>query len=804
MSVIWYKVWFDIWQRKSRTALTVFSIAAGVFAIGTIFGMVDQLLSTMDASHLATNPSHLNVVLGVRTTAETAETLTKIEGVTGVETLNLLSGRYRLTPEEPWQSAVFVMRQDFAQQTYDLMSLVAGEWPNKKEVAIERLSSNYFGLNIGDEVFFELDGTDRTFAITGLIRHPFVPPPDFGGDTYFLVSEDVMAQLGVPKGQYNQILVQIEPYSDAYAKDIAIEIKEHLQKLDVPVGVILYQEPEEHWGRPFVMGVTFVLQVLAVVSLLASVILVINTMTAIITQQTDQIGVIKAIGGTAGLIVRIYLAGVFVYGILATFIALPLGMLSGYLGSKWLLNLFNIDYETFQFSWYAVSLQIFSALIAPLLAALWPVLSGAAISVREAIASYGLGGDFGFNPFDRLIEKIGERFLSSPYAIALGNMFRRKGRLLLTQGVLILAGTMFLMVMTLSNSVTVTLETELNRRGYDVRLAFPRSERADDMVATALRVPGVATAEAWFTTPASVSIEGQRIEETAELGAELFAVPAGSKMYNPNIVEGRWLTPEDKGYVVVISRDTADFNNLQVGDFLTLDVGTAFNAEWQVIGIYQAIAPEPFSTDPIYAPAEVVIHETKEMNQARQLLIRSQTNSPAETALIMTTLQNELERRSIPLNMFVTRTVFEEREYAYNQFGIITSLLVSLAAVMAMVGGIGLMGSLSISVVERTREIGVLRAIGAENRDIMGMFVMEGVLQGVISWAISAPLAFVAARPMALALGQIMLKTNLDFAFSYLALALWFLLVVVIAILASVVPAYSATQISVRESLAYG
>ncbi len=63
MSVIWHKVWFDLWGNKVRTLLAVLSIAAGVFAIGAIFGMVDQLLSGMDQAHQAFYPSHINMYM---------------------------------------------------------------------------------------------------------------------------------------------------------------------------------------------------------------------------------------------------------------------------------------------------------------------------------------------------------------------------------------------------------------------------------------------------------------------------------------------------------------------------------------------------------------------------------------------------------------------------------------------------------------------------------------------------------------------------------------------------------------------
>ncbi len=122
---------------------------------------------------------------------------------------------------------------------------------------------------------------------------------------------------------------------------------------------------------------------------------------------------------------------------------------------------------------------------------------------------------------------------------------------------------------------------------------------------------------------------------------------------------------------------------------------------------------------------------------------------------------------------------------------------------MALVGGIGLMGSLSISVVERTREIGVMRAIGAGSGTMMGMFVMEGVLQGLLSWAMAVPISFVIGKPMANALGQAIFTANLDYTYNFKAVMIWLVIVLVVSILASILPARNATIISVRESLAY-
>jgi putative ABC transport system permease protein len=80
---------------------------------------------------------------------------------------------------------------------------------------------------------------------------------------------------------------------------------------------------------------------------------------------------------------------------------------------------------------------------------------------------------------------------------------------------------------------------------------------------------------------------------------------------------------------------------------------------------------------------------------------------------------------------------------------------------------------------------------------------MEGVLQGLLSWAISVPLSFALGYPLANALGQTMFEANLDYQYNFGAVVIWLVTILIISALASVLPARSATRISVRDSLAY-
>ncbi|OGO36225.1 MAG: hypothetical protein A2W35_10160 [Chloroflexi bacterium RBG_16_57_11] len=801
MGVIWHKVWFDLWHNKVRTLLVVCSIAVGVFAVGATFGMVEQMMPTMDAAHQETRPSPVTIYLTQPVDRDTILALAKIPGVESVEPLNTVDMRYKIKPGEQWRKGSILVRDDYEHQTYDLLQLKDGEWPSGFSLAIERMHSPFYGLDIGDSVIIEVGNQEKTLSITGKIRHPFVPPPSMYDWAWFFGSAELMDLYGIPQGRFTQIKLGILNYTPDYARVVASAIKDRLARQGIQVIATQYQDPAKHWGRAFMDGMNLVLQVVAVISMLLSAVLVLNTLTAIITQQTNQIGVLKAIGGGRSTIVRLYLVGVFIYGLLALCIALPLGVISSYQISRSFLGLFNIDYDRYTLTSQAIAFQVFAALAVPLIAALAPVLNGAAITVRQAISSYGLGGDFGSNWLDKAIERIGRRVLAPYQAIALANTFRRKGRLLLTELVLVIAGVVFLMVMSLSSSLTATLDAEFGRRTHDVIISFDALRRVDRTTALAETIPGVEKAEMWIVAPVTILRQGQRSLD-AGMGSQLQGVPVDDPMYTPKMVKGRWLQPGD-GNVVVMNKETAEDENIQLGDTISLDMGEWGKDDWQVVGFYQValVLGGSYYMDALYAPRPAVFEATKKTGKGSTLLVRTSHHSEGDVRQIASKLEDLFAQRHIDIYQIETMPAL--RKTSDSSFFIVVYMLLVLAFVVALVGGIGLMGSLWINVIERTKEIGILRAIGAVSSKIMGMFMLEGVLQGLMSWMIAIPISLAVTPLLANAMGQTMFQSSLDYSFNWEAVLVWLAIILLISILASAIPAYSATRVNVRQSLSY-
>ena len=800
MGVLWYKIWFDLWHNKTRTLLAVLSIASGVFAVGAIFGMSDMLITKMDESHRAVLPTHINVYLGELIDRETLLNLKNVPGVEDVEPFNSVNIFYKLQPGDDWRPGMIQTRDDFENQKYELLQLRAGHWPNEKdEAAVERMAAQFLKIGIGDSVIFRINDKERLLPITGLIRHPFVPPPQFQDLAFFFMNSEGMERLGIPIGKFGSFYVRVTPYSADYAKEVATAIKSKLAKQDIRVAAFVYEDPDKHWGRAFFDGITLVQKLLALICVVISAVLVYNTLSNLITQQINQIGILKAIGGRTGTIIGMYLISALVYGILALIIALPLGAITASQLTVIFLGLFNIDMTQFQVSREAIIFQVMSALIAPLLAGLPPVLQGAKITVRQAIASYGLGGDFHSGWLNRVVEGIGRRWLPSHYATALGNMFRHKGRLLLTQFVLIAAGSAFMMVRSLDSSLASTLDHYFGRQHYDTMIQFEQDERASRVLSIAESMQGVEKADIRFIQSASMFVAGQLAKE-AGIGSTVRGIPADSDFYSPLMVAGRWFAAQD-GRAVVLSRDTAKKNNIQVGDTVTLDLGELGRDDWRVIGFYEPVFVGGFISDTIYAPLNALYQTTNKYNQGSMVLIRTTSHDAEFTAAITKQLKDLYESN----NMKVVDSQTQAALRATNewQFSTVTWMLLALSVIVAIVGAIALMGALSIGVIERTKEIGVLRAVGARSHIILSIFVMEGVLQGILSWLISIPISLIASPLIASSLGIAMFGATLDYQYNWAAVGVWFGLVIIISLLASILPARGATRISVRDSLAY-
>ncbi|MCP5101618.1 MAG: FtsX-like permease family protein, partial [Chloroflexi bacterium] len=120
-----------------------------------------------------------------------------------------------------------------------------------------------------------------------------------------------------------------------------------------------------------------------------------------------------------------------------------------------------------------------------------------------------------------------------------------------------------------------------------------------------------------------------------------------------------------------------------------------------------------------------------------------------------------------------------------------------------VVGSIGLAGTMGMNVLERTREIGVMRAIGAVDLEIIKSVVIEGMMIGLISWSMAVVLSFPISSVLLNIIGQAMLDGEIPLKITMDGFLIWLGVVILLSVVASIVPARSAARLTIREVLAY-
>ena len=265
----------------------------------------------------------------------------------------------------------------------------------------------------------------------------------------------------------------------------------------------------------------------------------------------------------------------------------------------------------------------------------------------------------------------------------------------------------------------------------------------------------------WIVAPVTILHQGQRSLD-AGMGSQVQGVPVDDPMYRPMIVEGRWLQPGDDK-VVVMNKETADDENIRSAKRLPSTWGNGERMTGRSSGCTRCLLVfgGGFSMDALYAPRPAVYEATKKTGKGSTLLVRTSAIPAKIIRQVASNSEDVFAQRHIEI--FQIETMPALRKTSDAGFFIVVYMLLVLALIIVLVGGIGLMGSLWINVIERTKEIGILRAIGAVSSKIMGMFMLEGVLQGLMSWMIAIPISLAVTPMMANAMGQTMFESRLDY-----------------------------------------
>jgi putative ABC transport system permease protein len=796
----WYKVINDLFGNKTRTVLIVLSMAVGLFAIGIILSARSILSEGLAQSFAAITPSSGTVRTSEPFDDDFLESVRSMPEVLDADARRSVSARVEVGPGE-WKNITIFAIEDYENIRVNKVKSESGAWPPpEREILIERAAISVINAQVGDVVLIKLpNDTHREIRIAGIAHDPAQLPSQIDGTPYGYISFDTLEWLGESYGFNELHVIATNPENKVWALEVVNRVKDKAEKSGYTIPLSMIADPGQLPMDDVLQGLLLLMVFLGVLSLFLSIFLVINTVSALLTQQKRQIGVMKAVGGSTAQIFGMYLVMVLSYGILALLIAIPLGMQGARALSRTLAIFFNFDLTSMEIPPQAILLQVFIGLILPVLASLVPFISNLRISAAEAMSTYTMGKwRFGKNWIDQLLSGSNlwfTRMLSiRSILLSVRNTFRNKGRLTLTLITLTLGSATFISVFNVRASLTSTVDDMIKWFNCDVMLTLDRSYRSEKVELEALNVPGITKTDIWLQLPT----RRVRLDESESGMIYMFAPTIGdaSLIRSPTIAEGRWLSPDDDNAVVIPSALFHDEPDLKLGGEIVLKIYGKERA-FTIVGSYIGMAFAPV----IYGNYSYMAKIADRVGEADALFVATQSHDSAYVDAVSKALEAYLER--IGVRVSTISTINNERVEAEATFDVIVSLLLVMAILLALVGGLGLMGTMSINVLERTREIGVLRAIGAPNQSVAQVFILEGIVIGLLSWLMGSILAIPMSQGLDQAIGQAVMGVPLTYSYSMPGLWLWLVVVVILSVLASSIPARNASRLTVREVLAY-
>jgi len=795
MNSRWKKVWADIWGNKNRTILTIMTITIGVVAVGYTSNLGLYMGESMESDYLAENPSEAHVY-AAPLTDEMVKIARTLPGVDAVEGISSVYARI-VQPDGSYVNINLTALKDPSQLTLNYPRPVTGETsiPNygSKEIIIDASSAS-IGYKPGDTIILELsNGKKREIKLTGFFHDVTEAPYALTNQVRAYVTPDTLEWLGGDTSSYDALAISVlENQTDKkHVTEVAQAVADRMERAGATIQSIEVYTPGHHPAWRPMQGVFFILGVLGYLTVLLSGFLIVNTITTLMTQQTRQIGIMKAVGGGTFQIALMYVVLILGFGMGSLLIAIPLAnVVAQAIGDglmKW-MGFYPLPYHGYQAT---LIQQTLVALIVPLLAALVPVYNSVRMTVREAISDYGLG-----NSSNLKKDAVNSKFvlIPRPIRISLRNTFRRKARLGITLFTLVLGGAVFIGIFNLWTSLDKVMEDIQKYFLADINISFDRGYRYDKVASIAEKVPGVESAEGWLEYPGTLKMG------TDAAGTRIWFVapPSTSTLIDPVITSGRWLKPGDENAVVIGNHLLNIFPDLKVGDWLTIETNGK-ESKWHIVGTYLLAG----NTNPplLYVNYEYLSVLVGEPKMAYSLRIITSQHNAAAQRQINDQIQAAFAARGIQINYTQLGVDFIENQKAQNSM-LIYFLLV-MAILIAIVGGLGLMGTMSINVLERTREIGVMRAIGASNGNIQSIVIVEGMVIGILSWAISILVAIPITYILCYGVGLALMTVPMKAAYGVSGIIAWLIFTLALGSLASALPARRASKLTVRDTLAY-
>ncbi|MBI5302421.1 MAG: ABC transporter permease [Chloroflexi bacterium] len=775
MRALFLKAYRDLTKRRLRSLLTIGAIAIGVAGMVAIVSTAQNLTRAQAAAYL--NASQADITFWVwDAPPAAARALEEIPNVAAAELRNNTFAKCK------WNGAfrdVYLIGVNFTETRVNQIRLL-DRVPNVGEFVAETSVRNLFPLAVGDTISCRAgDGSQRALTLAGFAQSPNYPTAiilDFA--TVYANRTDVARLLGI--GGANEALIKVNDIGKA--RETAETVVRLLDRRGISHNAPTVRDPQNYLGKRELDALFVLLSVFSGVGLVTSGFLVANTLAAMTTEQVGEIGTVKAIGGTRWQVLTIYLIASAMYGVIGTLIGIALGALASWRLLAYIGALLNLE-SNFVASPEGIALGAGVGIGVTILAGLIPSLAATGIRVKDALDAYGITSTYGRGWSDRLVQKLVA--LPPLAAMSLRNLARRKARSLVTTLVIAVAVAASLSAQTTSASVDAAIDGLFTTFHADA-WAWLNQWVGSNFAANFRAQEGVRAAEVWSLTDGWAETSRVRV----------WGLPADTQLYAPRLVAGRWLNADDYD-AVIASTDLARERHLQIDDTLEIEIGEARRA-FRIVGIVidNSIFLGSRVAGKVFLSEKVVEKMQDREGWATFFALGFDASDPA-------TVEKRLGELSTRFKQYQmgSGSAYRETRAAKEQTRILTLALYAMSLIIGALGALGVVNTLTLNVLERRREIGVLRSMGAEDKNLVQVFLTEGIAMGLGGWMLGLLIGY--------PLGQLLLNLmqavlfHIDYIFTPTMMLASLAFALILAMIASLAPALAAARMRVGQVLRY-
>ena len=796
------KVIRDLKTDFTKSALLVLAIAIGVFGIGSILGAYAVLTREMARNYLGTEPASATIKIENSAIDQSLlEGVRKIPGVLQTERHATILARMKVGKD--WRPLLLFVIDNFEDMKTNKFTKISGAWPPPSgTMLVERTALRVMKSEEGGAIIIRTPhGEQKPVPISGIVHDPGLAPAWQEQTGYAYITLPTLRWLGEEQG-FDEIRVLV---ADGGSSLRSVEEKSNIiadwiEGQGHKVHEVQIPPPKRHPHQGQMSAVLTLFVVFSFMTLILSAILVSTSLSTLMTKQIREIGVMKAIGANSFQISGLYLLMLLIICAFAIVLGIPPSRFSAGLLVKQISGLLNLNIFDASIPYWVSAVQAIVGILIPISAAALPVFRGSRITVRDALNNYGVSQkNFGRGRFESFLARL--HILGDLFTLSLRNVFRNRSRLVLTLGLLAAGGALFMTALNISKAWDKSLQKIYKFRHYDLEIRLNEAFPSSDLLPRVGKIPGVKKVEAWGNSPTSFMKEARYdiVHTYPDKGHGSFvmlALPPASKMVNFPVLDGRWLGSGSANEVVLNHMALAQAPHLKVADLVSLSIDGR-PSEWKIIGFVEDLGSP--ATAYVSASAYARFSNTEGLTNMLRVSVSSRDR---DTILLKThEIEEVIEKEGASIGMTIPLSLL--RSAIAEHIEVLVRSLLAMAFLMAAVGALGLMSTMSMNVFERTRELGVMRAIGATPRAIGQLVVIEGLIIGALSLVFAFILSLLLSAFVGNLIGNMSFRTPLPLSIAPLAFFTWIGLVFLGSILATMYPAWRASRITTREALSY-